>query len=267
MNLNGNNYYYIRNAEGDIIGLIDGTGTQVVSYTYDTWGKLISIGGSLKDTVGVLNPYRYRGYRYDTETGLYYLKSRYYNPDWGRFVNEDTIAAVTGDVLSTNMYTYCANNPINMSDEDGDRPIFSDSIADETDEMRAASLACMSSVNMNRYEENQNILFYKEHTNNARPSTEEKHQKGQTRKQRDSGGEKGDARRRPNPNKHRNQNIEMTPTSLKLSISERVLMIGGGALLIGGTLIEDVGTGGAGIADDPFTLSSGGGLIIRAFDN
>lgn len=81
--------YYIRNAQGDIIGLFDKTGARVVSYQYDSWGKLISIDGSLKDSVGVKNPYIYRGYRYDEETKLYYLQSRYYNPEWGRFVNGD----------------------------------------------------------------------------------------------------------------------------------------------------------------------------------
>ncbi|MEA4827168.1 MAG: RHS repeat-associated core domain-containing protein, partial [Clostridium sp.] len=89
MNLNGTEYYYVRNAQGDIIGLYDKNGTQVVSYTYDSWGKIISIDGSLKDSVGIKNPYRYRGYRYDNETGLYYLQSRYYNPEWGRFINAD----------------------------------------------------------------------------------------------------------------------------------------------------------------------------------
>ena len=54
----------------------------VVEYTYDSWGQVVSIEGELKDTVGVINPYRYRGYRYDNETGLYYLQSRYYNPEW-----------------------------------------------------------------------------------------------------------------------------------------------------------------------------------------
>ena len=82
MNLSGTEYYYIRNAQDDTIGLFDSAGTQVVSYTYDSWGKLISTTGSLASTVGVSNPYRYRGYRYDTETGLYYLNSRYYNPEW-----------------------------------------------------------------------------------------------------------------------------------------------------------------------------------------
>ena len=71
MNLNGVEYYYIRNAQGDIIGLFDKNGTQVVSYTYDTWGKLVSIDRSFKDSVGVKNPYRYRGYHYDTEIGPY----------------------------------------------------------------------------------------------------------------------------------------------------------------------------------------------------
>ena len=68
MNLNGTEYYYTRNAQGDITELIDGAKNQVVSYNYDTWGKLISVAGSLAGTLGVKNPYRYRGYRYDTET-------------------------------------------------------------------------------------------------------------------------------------------------------------------------------------------------------
>ncbi|MCA1032995.1 hypothetical protein LCL95_18565, partial [Bacillus timonensis] len=78
MNLNGTEYFYVRNIQGDITDLMDANGNKVVSYTYDTWGKLISITGTLKDTVGVQNPYRYRGYRYDSETGLYYLNARYY---------------------------------------------------------------------------------------------------------------------------------------------------------------------------------------------
>lgn len=119
MKLNGVEYYYIRNAQGDIIGLFYKSGTQVVSYTYDTWGKLISIDASLKDSVGVKNPYRYRGYRYDTETGLYYLQSRYYNPQWGRFINADGYLGTPGELLSFNMFAYCGNNPINNLDPSG----------------------------------------------------------------------------------------------------------------------------------------------------
>ncbi len=114
-------YYYIRNLQGDIIGLIDKTGTQVVTYNYDSWGKLISIEGSLKDSVGVKNPYRYRGYRYDNETGMYYLQSRYYNPEWGRFINADGLIGQTGELLVHNMFSYCKNNPINRQDTNGYR--------------------------------------------------------------------------------------------------------------------------------------------------
>ncbi|EYE87359.1 hypothetical protein Q428_13775 [Fervidicella metallireducens AeB] len=119
MKLNGAEYYYIRNAQGDILGLLDGTGTQVVSYTYDSWGKLISIEGSLKDSVGVKNPYRYRGYRYDEEMQLYYLNSRYYNPDLGRFINADAIAGSRGVLLSHNVFSYCLNSPVNQADKGG----------------------------------------------------------------------------------------------------------------------------------------------------
>ncbi|MEG0775797.1 RHS repeat-associated core domain-containing protein [Clostridium sp.] len=112
-------YFYVRNAQGDIISLVDKYGREVVNYTYDTWGKLISIEGTLKDTVGVKNPYRYRGYRYDTETGLYYLNSRYYNQEWGRFINADGITGVHGELLSHNMFAYCDNNPVNKQDPSG----------------------------------------------------------------------------------------------------------------------------------------------------
>jgi RHS repeat-associated protein len=126
MNLDGVEYYYIRNAQEDIIGLYDKDGTQVAGYTYDTWGKLISIKDQNgidvtndKASIGYKNAYRYRGYRYDTGTGLYYLNSRYYNPEWGRFINVDGILGTPGELLSHNMYAYCLNNPINMSDPSG----------------------------------------------------------------------------------------------------------------------------------------------------
>ncbi|GFP74301.1 DNRLRE domain-containing protein [Clostridium fungisolvens] len=122
MNLNGVEYYYIKNVQGDIIGLFDKTGAQVVSYTYDSWGKLISIDGTLASSVGTKNPYRYREYRYDTETGLYYLQSRYYNADWGRFLNADdtsVLQASQSTLLGTNLFAYCGNNPTNYADPTG----------------------------------------------------------------------------------------------------------------------------------------------------
>ena len=117
-NLNGTEYYYLRNLQGDIAGIVDGTGSLVVEYAYDAWGKLLSITGSLADTVGVLNPLRYRGYYYDTETGLYYLQSRYYNPEWGRFINADTVID-NSSIIGANLYTYCLNTPVNMYDSGG----------------------------------------------------------------------------------------------------------------------------------------------------
>ncbi|MEG0772707.1 RHS repeat-associated core domain-containing protein [Clostridium sp.] len=79
----------------------------------------MSIEGTLKDSVGVKNPYRYRGYRYDTETGLYYLQSRYYNPEWGRFINADALIGQTGELLGHNMFAYTKNNPVNFKDDSG----------------------------------------------------------------------------------------------------------------------------------------------------
>ncbi len=120
MNLNGTEYYYVRNGQNDIIGLVDSTGTQVVIYTYDAWGSLVSTTGTLADTVGKMNPYRYRGYRYDEETEYYYCQSRYYVPEWGRWLNADAVVGQTGLLLSHNMFAYCYNNPVNMADPDGD---------------------------------------------------------------------------------------------------------------------------------------------------
>ena len=74
-------YYYATNLQGDVVALLNTSGTAVVTYTYDAWGKLLETGGSMENTLGVHNPLRYRGYVYDTETGLYYLQSRYYDPE------------------------------------------------------------------------------------------------------------------------------------------------------------------------------------------
>ena len=120
---NGAKYYYIRNLQSDIIGILDNSGNQVVSYTYDSWGKLLSIEGSAKDTIGVQNPFRYRGYYYDTETGFYYLNSRYYDPSVGRFLNGDAeMAGIGGAIRGYNLFAYCFNNPVNAIDLSGNMP-------------------------------------------------------------------------------------------------------------------------------------------------
>ncbi|HPT78663.1 MAG TPA: RHS repeat-associated core domain-containing protein [Candidatus Atribacteria bacterium] len=89
---------------------------------YNTWGKVISISGSLASTVGVKNPYSYRGYRYDNETGLYYVSSRYYDPEIGRFINADdtdVLRVEQGSLLQYNLFAYCLNNPVNRFDDNG----------------------------------------------------------------------------------------------------------------------------------------------------
>ena len=121
---NGNRYFYLKNAQGDVTGLVNASGTQVVSYTYDTWGAPMSVSGSMSATLGAANPLRYRGYVYDTETGFYYLTSRYYNPVWERFINADTAAVVAASPdkanWDKNLFAYCDNDPINRQDDEGD---------------------------------------------------------------------------------------------------------------------------------------------------
>ena len=116
---NGNVYYYMYNPQGDVIGLFDDDLNVVVEYTYDSWGKIISTTGSLKDTLGKANPFRYRGYYYDEESGFYYLNSRYYYPEIGRFINADGYVQTGQGILDKNMFAYCLNNPVNYVDPSG----------------------------------------------------------------------------------------------------------------------------------------------------
>lgn len=115
----GATYYYLRNAQGDVMGLVNTAGAQVVAYTYDAWGNLLTTTGTLAGTLGKDNPLRYRGYMYDEETGLYYLRSRYYNPGWGRFINADGYASTGQGMLGSNMFAYCLNNPVVCRDTNG----------------------------------------------------------------------------------------------------------------------------------------------------
>ena len=123
LNYNGLVFYYVKNLQGDVTGIVDASGTLVAEYTYDAWGNPLSTVDLNGSNIANINPLRYRGYYYDTETGLYYVSSRYYDPEIGRWINADNqIAGVGGEVLGYNMFAYCMNNPVNMSDPSGNWP-------------------------------------------------------------------------------------------------------------------------------------------------
>ncbi len=111
-----NTYYYILNLQGDVVQIIDEGGVLQAEYVYSPWGEIISAEGDLAE----VNPLRYRGYYYDSETGFYYLRSRYYDPENHRFINADTYASTdSGDAIACNMFAYCNNNPVVFLDSTG----------------------------------------------------------------------------------------------------------------------------------------------------
>ncbi len=121
-------YYFAYNAQGDVIGIYDASGTVVATYAYDEWGnctvQVLAADGNghsadSPDHIAQVNPFRYRGYYYDNETGFYYLNSRYYDPETCRFLNADGYVATGQGMLDKNMFAYCENNPINRVDANG----------------------------------------------------------------------------------------------------------------------------------------------------
>ena len=118
-------YYYTHNSRGDIVGIYNGAGELKAHYEYDAWGNVISItdnnGNAITSPnhIGNLNPFRYRGYYQDTETGLYYLMSRYYDAVTHRFINADGYFQAGTSILDGNTFAYCANNPVSHSDTNG----------------------------------------------------------------------------------------------------------------------------------------------------
>ena len=101
----------MRNGQNGIVGLMDNSGATVVEYTYDSWGKSLTVSGTLATTLGANNPFRYRGYYYDTETGLYYLQSRYYDATVCKFISADEYLSTGQGIGGNNVYVYCLNNP------------------------------------------------------------------------------------------------------------------------------------------------------------
>ena len=121
---NGVPYAYVKSLQGDIVAILDENGNTVVSYGYDAWGAPLWCTGELAETLGKVQPFRYRGYVFDEETGLYYLRSRYYNPWWGRFVNADCILAADVMILASNCFSYCRNKATDLIDPDGYSPFW-----------------------------------------------------------------------------------------------------------------------------------------------
>ena len=121
------NYLYVTNLQGDIIYIYDDSGNRLATYNYDAWGNhtiQYASGITVAQRKAVdSNPFRYRGYYYDVETGLYYVSSRYYDPEIGRWINADSVVAGIGEnLLGYNMFAYCFNNPVNMTDNSGHWP-------------------------------------------------------------------------------------------------------------------------------------------------
>ncbi|MBU5334084.1 hypothetical protein KQI61_17975 [Anaerocolumna aminovalerica] len=112
----GGEYYYLYNGHGDVIQIVDTNGKIVNNYQYDEWGNILEC----KETIS--NPFKYAGEIYDQETGLYYLRARYYDPSIGRFINEDSFEGQVNNPLTLNLYTYCFNNPGIYVDRSGNFP-------------------------------------------------------------------------------------------------------------------------------------------------
>ena len=112
-------YYYVTNLQGDVVKILTASGTEVANYSYNAWGKLLSSSG----TMASVNPIRYRGYYFDAETGLYYVSSRYYDPEICRWINADSLLN-PDSVLGNNLFAYCLNNPVNLADTTGELPVF-----------------------------------------------------------------------------------------------------------------------------------------------
>ena len=119
-------YYYEKNLQGDIVAIYNATGTKLVSYDYDAWGRITSItdgnGNNIRGNashIGNINPLRYRGYYYDDDLDLYYLATRYYDPEVCRFITADSYVSTGQGILGNNRYAYCNNNPVIYSDHSG----------------------------------------------------------------------------------------------------------------------------------------------------
>ncbi len=155
INRNGTPFYFAKNMQGDIIAIFDVSGSVVARYSYDAWGRILNVtdasGNSITDPKNIANcnPFRYRGYMYDQETGLYYLRTRYYDPVVGRFLNADDteILSITHEnFCQYNLYAYCFNDPVNMTDETGTWPSWATKLIIGTAVIAAAAVLTVATA-------------------------------------------------------------------------------------------------------------------------
>ena len=136
--------------QGDITAIVDTNQNFMATYAYDAWGNILSVNNLTSDNIGTLNPLRYRGYYYDTESGFYYLQSRYYDPAIGRFINIDGLVSTGTGFLGYNMFAYCDNNPIKFIDIKGNRQVVGTNVGNrETKEERDLSFAAANNRTAN----------------------------------------------------------------------------------------------------------------------
>ena len=141
LGVNRAEYRYVKNQQGDVVAVIDFAGAEAATYSYDGWGNVLTTGG-YDANLAARNPLRYRGYYYDSETELYYVTSRYYDPELGRFICADGYATTYNSAAGANMFAYCLNSTILFRDDQETRPVIN-SLEKETPQELAYSYAYM----------------------------------------------------------------------------------------------------------------------------
>ena len=148
---NWTEYYFVKNLQGDVLKVIrKSDGAVIAEYAYDSWGNILSATGEC----AAENPFRYRGYYYDSETGFYYVSSRYYDPENGRWINADSQLNTSLGILGLNQFSYCLNNPVNMVDYGGNKP------GDLFDTMDEAARDFAEYINAKSIEDNREYASY-----------------------------------------------------------------------------------------------------------
>ena len=190
---NGTRYAFRKNLQGDVIAILDTNSNVVARYTYDAWGKILSItdgNGNINTAstfIGNINPIRYRGYYYDTETGWYYLNSRYYDPQVRRMLNCDYILNIHQGLNGANAFVYCGNDPINRCDPNGAAWIYNGveykydgSIADfHRAENGLSPLAYQLAIDSDIYDDTYDDLYDQNYDDRLRSSDAKKRERRQ----------------------------------------------------------------------------------------